>query len=308
MSPLALGLGIGGVIAGVAIVWLARRHPAVDAAAVIAQLDEAPQSHVDEYEERLAEPLIPRVLRPAGRRVAHGLLALLPRNYLESLRRRLVLGGVADRMSAEDFVATQAVAFAAGVLVSIGGAAAAGFGPIGVFRLTALVGAAAAAAPEVWLRQKRVQRQTEIRRDLPDILDLLVISVEAGLGLEGAIQIVGHHFSSPMARELARMLKEIELGLPRRSALQNLKRRTGVPEVSNLVLSLVQAEALGMPIGKVLRAQAGELRMKRRQAARERAAKLPVKIVFPLLFFIFPALFVVILGPAAISIVRALGD
>lgn len=305
MSSLALGLGLGGVAVGVAILLYARRRPVVNAAAVIAELEEVRQP-LDGYEERLAEPLLPRVLGPAGRKVAQGILGLLPRNYLESLRRRMVVAGALDRMTPEDFVAAQAIALTAGLLVGLGGAAAAGFGAVGAIRLSAIVGAAAAAAPEVWLRQKRDQRQMEIRRDLPDILDLLVISVEAGLGLEGAIQIVGNHFSSPMARELARMLKEIELGLPRRSALQNLKRRTGVPEVSNLVLSLIQAEALGMPVGKVLRTQANELRLKRRQAARERAAKLPIKILFPLLLFIFPSLFVVILGPAVVSITSTL--
>ena len=161
-------------------------------------------------------------------------------------------------------------------------------------------------APVAWLRRKQDERQASIRRDLPDVLDLLAISVEAGVGFEGAIEVVTRHFDGPLATEFGRTLQEMELGLPRKDALQNLKRRTEVPELSNFVLILVQADALGMPIGRVLRTQAEEMRLKRRQWAREKAAKLPVKILVPLTLFILPALFVVILGPAAMSIAKNL--
>jgi tight adherence protein C len=160
--------------------------------------------------------------------------------------------------------------------------------------------------PVAWLRRKQDERQASIKRHLPDVLDLLAISVEAGVGFEGAVEVVTGHFDGPLADELSRMLQEMELGLPRREALQNLKRRTEVPELSNFVLILVQADALGMPIGRVLRTQAVEMRLKRRQWAREKAARLPVKILLPLTLFILPALFVVILGPAAMSIAKNL--
>ena len=152
------------------------------------------------------------------------------------------------------------------------------------------------------MQKSRQKRQAQSRRDLPDILDLLAISVEAGVGLEGAIEIVGKHFDSPLAHEMSRMLREMELGVSRRIALQNMKTRIEVQDVSNFVLALVQADALGMPIGRVLRTQAHEMRLRRRQWAREKAGKLPVKIVFPLVTFILPALFVVVLGPAVMTI------
>ena len=148
-------------------------------------------------------------------------------------------------------------------------------------------------------------RQERLLRDLPDTLDLLAISVEAGVGFEGALGIVCEHFDSPLADEFSRTLKEMELGLPRRDALQNLKKRTEVPELSNFVLALTQADVLGMPIGRVLKTQATEMRSKRRQWAREKAAKLPVKILFPLILFIFPPVFVIVLGPAAAQIGRS---
>ena len=139
---------------------------------------------------------------------------------------------------------------------------------------------------------------------MPDILDLLAISVEAGVGFEGALEVVCENFDSPLAMEFSRTLKEMELGLSRKEALQNLKRRTDVPELSNFILAITQADALGMPLGRVLHTQAGELRKKRRQWAREKAGKLPVKIMFPLVLFIFPAILVVILGPSFSSVMN----
>jgi tight adherence protein C len=161
--------------------------------------------------------------------------------------------------------------------------------------------------PRSWLSRKVEERMDAIRRDLPDTLDLLAISVEAGMGFEGALGVVCDNFDSPLADEFARTLREMELGLPRREALQNMKRRTEVPELSNFVLTLTQADALGMPVGRVLKTSAEEMRSKRQQWAREKAAKLPVKILFPLVLFIFPAIFVVLLGPAASDIGAAFG-
>jgi tight adherence protein C len=161
--------------------------------------------------------------------------------------------------------------------------------------------------PSVRLNRQVRERHDAILKDLPDTLDLMAISVEAGVGFEGALGIVCEHFDSPLAEEFSRTLKEMELGLPRREALQNLKKRTEVPELSNFVLALTQADALGMPIGRVLKTQATEMRSKRRQWAREKAAKLPVKILFPLILFIFPPVFVIVLGPAAAKIGAVFG-
>src|SRR5581483_1406310 len=160
--------------------------------------------------------------------------------------------------------------------------------------------------PNARLSTAMKQRQEQLLKDLPDTLDLLAISVEAGVGFEGALGVVCDHFDSPLAEEFSRTLKEMELGLPRRDALQNLKKRTEVPELSNFVLALLQADAPGIPIGRVLKTQAAEMRNKRRQWAREKAGKLPVKIMFPLVCFIFPAVLVIVLGPAGSSIGKAL--
>ena len=303
MSTLAVFLGAGGVLFGIAIVYNAIRRPAIDAAAVLADLDGV-DVHLDEYSEKLSQPLGARILSPLSKGVGGMVKSFLPSNYLEGLRRRLMLAGLAERTSPEEFLVIQ--------LMSMIGGAGLGFllghamhmSSTGVTRMSVFLAIIGVALPESRLGSKREDRQGSIRRDLPDVLDLLVISVEAGVGLEGAIEVVGRHFDSPLAHELNRMLREMELGVPRRAALQNLRKRVDMPEVSNFVLSLMQADALGMPLGRVLRTQANEMRSKRRQWAREKAAKLPVKILFPMFLFIFPALFVVVLGPAVSSIMQ----
>ena len=161
--------------------------------------------------------------------------------------------------------------------------------------------------PDVWLAGKAEQRQAEIRRDLPETLDLLSIAVAAGLGLEAAIDLVAQRLPGPLGEELARLLQETALGSSRRQALQRLRERTEVAELSAFALALSQADSLGSPVAEVLRSQASEVRMLRRQRAREAAAKVPIKLLFPLLIAIFPALGIVVVGPAAISIARAFG-
>jgi tight adherence protein C len=303
MDTLSVTFGAGSVLTGIAMIAFAMRRPAVDVAGVLVEFEDT-EAELDAYSERLSEPLAPRLLKPAGRTVGGWVRGLLPGNYLERIRHKLVIAGLADRLGPEEFVALQAIGIAAGMLTGLLASALFGWWGTGSVRALVVFAVAGAVAPVQWLQKNREARQRSVRRDLPDVLDLLAISVEAGVGLEGAIEVVGEHFDSPLALEMRRMLREMELGVPRRTALQNLKNRIEVPDVSAFILSLIQADALGMPIGRVLRAQAAEMRVKRRQWARERAAKLPVKILFPLIMFILPALFVVVLGPAVISISR----
>ena len=290
---------------GAAVVANALRPQAVDAEAVLADLeDDSPL--LDEFASRLREPLLQRVLRPLGTSMAGRISGLLPRRRAEQLRHRLLVAGVSAKLGPEEFVVLQGVGLGAGLLLGLLVGQSSGYTGFGLLRIVVLLAAIGLFAPVAWLRRKQDERQASIKRDLPDVLDLLAISVEAGVGFEGAIEVVTRHFDTPLATEFGRTLQEMELGLPRRDALQNLKRRTEVPELSNFVLILVQADALGMPIGRVLRTQAVEMRLKRRAWAREKAAKLPVKILMPLTLFILPALFVVILGPAALSIAKNL--
>jgi len=156
--------------------------------------------------------------------------------------------------------------------------------------------------PDLWLIMKAEKRQKEIRLALPDTLDLLTISVEAGLGFDAALTKVIKNSKGPLAEECSKMLSESQIGVSREEALKNLAERSNSTDLRAFVTAMIQADIFGISISKVLRTQAGQIRLKRRQKAEEIAMKAPVKIVFPVVLCIFPSLFVVILGPAAIRI------
>jgi tight adherence protein C len=280
------------------------RRPATDAIDYLGSLD-AIDDIADEFQQHLQLPFVARIVRPLSGRALRGVGRFTPAAHLDNIHRQLLLAGLSASIRAEEFLTIQAAFTALSTLAAIGWIVLAQ--PSSRMGILALVGAPVVAflIPQAWLSRKVQERQVAILKDLPDTLDLLAISVEAGMGFEGAIEIVSRHFESPLADEFSRTLREMELGLPRRDAFQNLKRRTEVPELSNFVLAITQADALGIPIGRVLKTQAAEMRSKRRQWARERAGKLPVKILFPLILFIFPAILVILLGPAGSSIKKA---
>jgi len=293
-------------VAGAAIVavGMARsRRPAFDIAEYFHDLDEV--AATDEFDRQLAQPFWVRVVRPFSGRALNSITRLTPGDYLERTRRKLMLAGLTSSMRAEEFVIAQAAAAGlltvAALLYLVFGKPTPRMGIL-ILILGPVIGLC---LPASWLSRKATERQGSILKDLPDTLDLLAISVEAGMGFEGALDIVCQHFNSALSEEFAHTLHEMGLGLPRRDAFQHLKRRTDVAELSNFVLALLQADALGIPIGRVLKTQATEMRSKRRQWAREKAAKLPVKMLFPLMAFIFPAIMVVVLGPAVSGIATA---
>jgi tight adherence protein C len=308
-SLLGLLFLVGG--AGVALFGLAqldrdRGDQQDDAGDYLRSLD-LDLDDVDEFDALLAQPFLARVVRPVAGRVLGMLGSLLPSNHRNRVHLQLVYAGMAGQFRAEEIIALRVLAGAFGLLL---GLLNLGTGTIGGgvgLLLLVLLPVVGAQLPQSWLDRKVQERREAILRDLPDTLDLMAISVEAGVGFEGALSVVCDNFDSPLADEFARTLREMELGLPRREALQNLKKRTEVPELSNFVLTLTQADALGMPVGRVLKTAAVEMRSKRQQWAREKAAKLPVKILFPLVLCIFPAIFVVLLGPAASDIGGAFG-
>jgi tight adherence protein C len=156
--------------------------------------------------------------------------------------------------------------------------------------------------PVIYLKQKATKRQKEITRSLPDVLDLLTVSVEAGLGFDAGIAKVVEKTQGALSEEFAKMLQEIRMGKARREALRDMGRRTGNPDLIGFVGAIVQADQLGVSIGNVLRIQSDDLRGRRKARAQEQAMKAPIKILFPLILFIFPSLFIIILGPAVINI------
>jgi tight adherence protein C len=258
----------------------------------------------DLRELALARSASDRTIRPFVSTLAAQARRLTPVGWLESLERKITLAGRPAAWPIERVLAAKLLLGITSVLVAglrfsgdpglsgllLGG----GFVLFGFF------------LPDLLLNIQAKNRQKEIQLRLPDTLDQITICVEAGLGFEGAMARAAHNGSGPLADELIRTLQEMQVGASRAEALRNLEGRTNVRELRGFVLALLQAEALGMAIADVLRVQAAELRTKRRQRAEERAMKIPVKIIFPLVVCILPTLFIVILGPAGIRISRFL--
>ena len=159
--------------------------------------------------------------------------------------------------------------------------------------------------PNLYLYQMAYDRAAKLQRELPDAIDLMTISVESGLGFDAAVQQVATNTRGPLAEEFSRVLREMQLGMGRGDALRSFAERTTVTDVKSFVMAMVQADSFGIPIAQVLRVQSSEMRVKRRQRAETRAQQVPVKMTVPLIFCILPCLFVVVLGPAAISIMHA---
>lgn len=257
---------------------------------------------VDNQREReLLAPLRDRLVHPARDvlvRLGH---RYTPAGYVESTRKKLSSLGRRGDHSIDRFLAFRTgtvVAIPLVILVAM---------LLKVSLLAALLlSASLLLGPDAVLSRKVGERKVEIQQSLPDILDLLTISVEAGLGFEQALDRTITSVPGALSDEFARMLGEVRTGAGRAVAMRAFEQRVAVEEVSAFSLAIVQADTFGVPIGRVLRAQADEMRIKRRQLAQVKAQKAPVKMMIPMVFCIFPSLFVVVLGPAAIQIMQGL--
>ena len=259
----------------------------------------------DVRDQELLIPLYQRALLP----VLKGLTALggrfTPVGYVDTVRKKFVYAGRISADGVDRFLAIRVITV---VLIPAWFIVVTVFLPVtGILRLGALGlgGAILALGPDSVLNRRVEERQTVMQRKLPDILDLLTISVEAGLGFEQAVDRTVSSVPGPLSDEFARMLGELRAGSSRADAMRAMEQRTNVPEIRSFVLAILQADAFGVSIGRVLRAQADEMRIKRRQLAQEKAQKAPVKMLIPMVFCIFPALFVVVIGPAMINISRS---
>ena len=247
-----------------------------------------------------------RVLTPLLNRFVDLGKKLTPADHEERLRQRLDIAGNPPGWTVDRVTSMKFVGFASLLGVSLLTCLFLGVG-IGPALAVCVLGALAGyMAPNMYLYQKGHDRTEKIARALPDALDLLTISVEAGLGFDAALSHVARNTEGPLADEFARVLQEMQIGLGRSSALRALGDRTHVSELRGFVSSMVQADAFGIPIGQVLRVQSSEIRIKRRQRAEELAQKVPVKILFPLMLFILPCLFIAVMGPAVIGVMNSL--
>ena len=240
-----------------------------------------------------------RVLTPFVGRASKLMLKVNPKASVESVNAKLMAAGM-RQTSPAGFLAAQAALGAGGVVL---GLVIMSSSPGSTGLLAILVfGAGGFIAPSFYVSTRGRRRQTQVSSDLPDALDLLAVSVEAGMGFDGAVAKLTEHMDGPLIEEFELTLGEMRIGESRSDALKKMAERVAAPEMAAFVRAIVQADQLGISLGRILRVQATDARLKRQAAAEERAMKAPIKMLFPLVAFIFPAMFIVILGPAFLNL------
>jgi tight adherence protein C len=241
-----------------------------------------------------------RAMEPLRESLARWVLKVNPRTSMESISLRLLGAGLGRRISPTGFLAAKGVLAASGALLGVLFSSMAGSAAGLLF--TGGLAAGGFFAPDYFVTLKARRRRERIRGDLPDALDLLAVSVEAGLGFDGAIAKITEHMEGPLAEEFSLTLGEMRIGESRQDALKRLSERVDAPELSSFTRAIIQADQLGTSLGRILRVQAADSRLRRQAAAEEKAMKAPIKMLFPTVLFIFPAIFLVILGPAFMNI------
>jgi len=254
-------------------------------------------------DEQLKRSALERLLLPFAGKVISTITRLTPLDLYGRTNRLIVLAGDPPALTAERIVAFKIVFAIVGFVAGIGVSSILPFeGTLATVISVVVFTLIGYTAPSAAVSARASKRQKEIRKALSDTMDLLTISVEAGLGFDAALGQVVRNVPGPLSEEIARLLQEMQIGVSRTEALRHLNDRTEVPELDGFVLSMIQADKYGVGVAKVLRAQSTELRQKRRQRAEETAQKVPVKLLFPMIFMILPAMFIVILGPGAIKV------
>jgi len=258
----------------------------------------------DMREQDLERPFTERVLDPLAARFTAIGRRLTPEDRILRIRRRLDLAGNPTGWDADRILGLKALAALVGFLLGLVVPPLLGFSPLVTFGLVLIGCFGGCVAPSLSLYQVGYDRSQQVRRELPDALDLLTISVESGLAFDAGLAQVARRTTGPLAQEFFRVLQEMQIGTGRVQAMRALADRTDVPELKSFVGAMIQADAFGIPVSGVLRVQAKEMRIKRSQRAEELAQKVPVKILFPLIFCIMPCLFIVVMGPALITMVE----
>lgn len=304
MSPdLMLLLGGGLVLVAVALVLVTASAAAGERGAtersltMVRTLDAAPTADGSEVDR----PFVERVVAPLGDRLVGLGRRIVRADTAERLRHRLDIAGNPPAWDVSRLIGTKALSMLA--LAGLATLQVVSTGTSGALAVLIVGGAAAFGfvLPNLLLYNAGEKREALMQRALPDALDLLTVSVEAGLGFDAAVMKVATKTSGPLAGEFNRLLQEMQLGVGRADAMRALAERSTLKDLKSFSLAIVQADQLGVAIGKVLRVQSGEIRIKRRQRAEEQAQKVPVKIMVPLVLFIMPCLLIVVGGPAAVQ-------
>mgnify|MGYP000852416259 CR=1 FL=1 len=252
-------------------------------------------------------PFTERVIYPIARKLGEFTMRFTPQNWLNNTTRKLELAGRSSKMDATLFITIEFII--AGV-VGVGAFLLMRFFgnnmPTGrMFLLTATLTVLGFFLPQYQLSRSITKRQHEIRKGMPDALDLLTICVEAGLSFDGAMAKVAEKWNNEISRAFARVIQEIQLGKLRREAWRDMQENVGVSEMTSFVAALIQSEQLGVSMAKVLRVQADQMRVRRRQLAEEEAHKAPIKMLIPMAFIMFPSILIILLAPAALQIIQS---
>jgi tight adherence protein C len=293
LLPLALGLAGFACIA----LYFGTRRPAA-AISIEDRLAHFSDRQYSLEEMELAQPFSQRVLAPFFMRIARSASRFTPRSSSEKIRVQLIEAGSPSKLGVMEFMGLKIVlgAICGGLVFLM--MALSGGSLLQLVGIPLAIGAIGYRMPSMWLSRKSQDRQKSIQLALPDAIDLLTISVEAGLGFDPALQRVAEKWENELTWEFRRMLHEMRIGKSRREAMRELASRCNVEDLNVFVSSIVQADQLGVSITQVLRTQSRQLRVRRRQRAQEKAQKAPIKMLFPMALLIFPALYVVLLGPA----------
>lgn len=256
-------------------------------------------------EIELSQPFSQRVLRPLLVRLGNALARLSPSKSRAEAERMLELAGRPYGWGATEFLGLRLfIAVIFGVLTFLVTALSPTLGTTVKSIAPFFMAALGFFLPLLWMRSKINRRKKQVIKALPDAMDLLTITVEAGMGFDGALQKVAEKWDNELSKAFAKVVQEMRLGVLRREALRNMSYNMDVPDVTSFTAAIIQADQLGVSIAKILRVQSEQMRIKRRQRAEEQANKAPIKMLFPMVFLIFPALFVVLLGPAVLILME----
>lgn len=294
---LALMLSVVGVVT-------AERRGVGRSLAAIKALDDAP----DVLKKELERPFSERVIAPLGERLVGVGRKLVRADTADRIRHKLDVAGNPPGWDVNRIIGLKALSMGLLGGVALLYALSDGTSFLKLLLFTAVAGVFGFMLPNVLLNNAGQKRESLMQNALPDAIDLLTISVEAGLGFDSAVSRVAKNTTGPLAMEFSRLMQEMQLGVGRMEAMRAVADRTTLKELKSFCLGMVQADSLGIPIGRVLRVQSTEMRTKRRQRAEEKAQKLPVKILFPLIFFILPCLFIVIMGPVVLQMMDFFGS
>jgi tight adherence protein C len=289
----------GGIL--LIVIGLTSTAPVDPVQARLTQLGTMQAKNLEEME--LQSPFLERTLRPLAGRLSGSVARVTSASFAATTQKRLALAGNPGDLRVADWLGIKALGGILGVIIfALLGIFALGTGPLFGLILGVVGFLFGYTIPEFWLGGRVKKRQKAILLMIPDSLDLLTISVRAGLGFDAALGKVVEKLQGPLTEEFRRALAEVRVGKARRDALRDIVPRTEVPALTNFIGAIIQAEQLGVSISKVLQVQSEQLRIERRQRAEEMAAKAPIKMLFPLVGCIFPSLFIIILGPAIILI------